>query len=131
MITRAVCYENRINSEINGLNTLAVAHRSLFSCHNACPNLNLFSFPSTNTKTQVEAAKAPEFEEIQVEATGLLGDDAEEVLINVAPKKANWDLRRDIATKLALLERRTQTAMIQLMQQEEKHRLEEAGGIQD
>ena len=32
----------------------------------------------------------------------------QEVLINVAPKKANWDLRRDIADKLAKLERRTQ-----------------------
>ena len=32
----------------------------------------------------------------------------QEVLINVAPKKANWDLRRDIADKLARLERRTQ-----------------------
>ena len=32
----------------------------------------------------------------------------QEVLINVAPKKANWDLRRDIAGSLARLERRTQ-----------------------
>ena len=32
----------------------------------------------------------------------------QEVLINVAPKKANWDLRRDIAPRLAKLERRTQ-----------------------
>ena len=32
----------------------------------------------------------------------------QEVLLNVAPKKANWDLRRDIADKLAKLERRTQ-----------------------
>ena len=32
----------------------------------------------------------------------------QEVLINVAPKKANWDLRRDIADKLARLERQTQ-----------------------
>lgn len=32
----------------------------------------------------------------------------QEVLIDVAPKKANWDLRRDIAGKLTKLERRTQ-----------------------
>lgn len=35
---------------------------------------------------------------------------AQEVLINVAPKKANWDLRRDIAGSLARLERRTQVS---------------------
>jgi hypothetical protein len=35
---------------------------------------------------------------------------AQEVLLNVAPKKANWDLRRDIAPKLARLERRTQVS---------------------
>ena len=28
--------------------------------------------------------------------------------MDVAPKKANWDLRRDIAEKLAKVERRTQ-----------------------
>ena len=32
----------------------------------------------------------------------------QEILVNVAPKKANWDLRRDIADKLSKLERRTQ-----------------------
>lgn len=36
----------------------------------------------------------------------------QEVLINVAPKKANWDLRRDIADKLARLERRTQVCVL-------------------
>ena len=51
--------------------------------------------------------------------------------MNVAPKKANWDLRRDIAGKLARLERRTQSAMIKLMQQEEQRRLEEEGGQAD
>lgn len=48
--------------------------------------------------------------------------------MNVAPKKANWDLRRDIAPKLAKLERRTQAAMIKLMQQEEAARLQGEGG---
>lgn len=32
--------------------------------------------------------------------------------MNVAPKKANWDLRRDIADKLARLERRTQVRRV-------------------
>ena len=80
---------------------------------------------------QVAVAKAPQFEEVQVDLDAAIGHDAEEVLINVAPKKANWDLRRDIAGKLSKLERRTQRAMIQLMGQEENRRLAAEGGQQD
>ena len=75
--------------------------------------------PST---PQVEAAKAPEFEEVAVDLDAVIGHAAEEVIVNVAPKKANWDLRRDIAPKLAKLERRTQVAMIELMREEEARR---------
>ncbi len=71
---------------------------------------------------QVEAAKAPEFEEVEVDLDAVIGHAAEEVIVNVAPKKANWDLRRDIAPKLAKLERRTQLAMIELMREEEAKR---------
>ncbi|EFN51770.1 hypothetical protein CHLNCDRAFT_139725 [Chlorella variabilis] len=67
---------------------------------------------------RVEPARVPEFKEVKVDVAAVLGDDPEEVLVNVAPKKANWDLRRDIADKLARLERRTQAAMINLMQAE-------------
>lgn len=73
----------------------------------------------------------PAFEEVTVDLDAVIGRDAEEVLINVAPKKANWDLRRDIAGKLAKLERRTQRAMVELMAQEEAKRMEEDGGAQD
>lgn len=52
-------------------------------------------------------------------------------MINVAPKKPNWDLRRDVGRKLEKLERRTQRAMIIIMQQQERERLQEEGGIQD
>lgn len=55
----------------------------------------------------------------------------QEILVNVAPKKPNWDLRRDVAKKLEKLERRTQRAMIAIMQEQERQRLEEAGGVQD
>jgi coiled-coil domain-containing protein 12 len=79
----------------------------------------------------VEAAQVPAFEEVTVDLDAVIGRDAEEVLINVAPKKANWDLRRDIAGKLAKLERRTQRAMVELMAQEEAKRMEEDGGAQD
>ncbi|PSC74530.1 nucleolar complex 3-like protein isoform X2 [Micractinium conductrix] len=73
---------------------------------------------------KLEPARVPEFEEVKVDADAVLVGDAEEVLINVAPKKANWDLRRDIADKLARLERQTQGAMIKLTQQENQLREE-------
>lgn len=53
--------------------------------------------------------------------------NAQDVLASVAPKKANWDLKREIGPKLDKLERRTQRAMVQLLQQEEARRQAEAG----
>lgn len=65
---------------------------------------------------KVEAAHVPEFEEDKVDQDVLTsGANEAEIL---APKKANWDVQRDIEPKLALLERETQAAMITLMQQE-------------
>ena len=51
-----------------------------------------------------------------------------EAIINVAPKKANWDLRRDVAKKLEKLERRTQRALVAIMQEQQKHMLEKEEG---
>ncbi len=52
----------------------------------------------------------------------------QEVLLSVQPKKANWDLRRDVAKKLEKLDKRTQRAMVELMRQEEEKRTAEAAG---
>jgi coiled-coil domain-containing protein 12 len=54
-----------------------------------------------------------------------------DLLVNVAPKKPNWDLRRDVAKKLDKLERRTQRAIVQLLQQEQRGALEAGGGPAD
>ena len=56
---------------------------------------------------------------------------AQSILVNVAPKKPNWDLRRDVEKKLAKLERRTQRALIQIMQADQAAKLQAEGGIQD
>ena len=73
--------------------------------------------------TKVAPAGVPDFEEIYVDPNAAIGGaDPEDILVNVAPKKANWDLRRDIADKLTKLERKTQAAMIKLMHQEEQRR---------
>lgn len=45
---------------------------------------------------------------------------SQELLLSVAPKKPNWDLRRDVEPKLAKLERRTQRAMITIMQNQQQ-----------
>lgn len=50
------------------------------------------------------------------------GDDGD-ALLTLQPKKANWDLQRDVERKLAKLERRTQKAMVDLMRVEEQKRL--------
>ncbi|KAL2994425.1 hypothetical protein AAZX31_10G164100 [Glycine max] len=39
----------------------------------------------------------------------------EDPFLNIAPKKPNWDLRRDVQKKLDKLEKRTQKALYQLM----------------
>ena len=46
----------------------------------------------------------------------LQGDD----IINVAPKKANWDLRRDVAKRLEKLDRRTKRALVAIMQEQQQ-----------
>ncbi|KAK7278325.1 hypothetical protein RJT34_23353 [Clitoria ternatea] len=42
--------------------------------------------------------------------------------LNIAPKKPNWDLRRDVQKKLDKLEKRTQKALYQLMVEQEKQK---------
>lgn len=75
----------------------------------------------THEKTAV--ANPPKYEQPVVE--GDADVEGEELLLSVAPKKPNWDLRRDVEPKLAKLERRTQRAMIQLMQNQQHHASEE------
>ena len=55
----------------------------------------------------------------------------QEGVVDVAPKKLNFDLKRDVEGKLDLLEKRTMRALVQLQQEEERKRLEADGGIAD
>ncbi|KIZ00598.1 Coiled-coil domain-containing protein 12 [Monoraphidium neglectum] len=79
---------------------------------------------------QVAPAQVPKAEEPVVEQRP---EDAgeEELLASVAPKKANWDLKREVQPKLDKLERRTLRALVEIMQQEERRRIEEEGGVAD
>ena len=47
--------------------------------------------------------------------------------LNLVPKKRNWDLKRDMAGRLARLDRRTQAAVVELLRQ----RAQEAGDDDD
>ncbi|XP_075479586.1 uncharacterized protein LOC142520489 [Primulina tabacum] len=49
-------------------------------------------------------------------------EKTEDPFLNIAPKKPNWDLRRDVQKRLDKLERRTQKAMLILMEREEEKR---------
>eukprot|EP00803_Ostreobium_quekettii_P004385 evm.model.scf_42.12 EVM.evm.TU.scf_42.12 scf_42:83153-85453(+) len=80
--------------------------------------------------TKVKPAQPPSFKEPKPKQEEEKGPN-DEVIIDVAPKKANWDLKRDIAKKLEKLERRTQRALIELMQEEEKRKFEAEGGVAD
>jgi hypothetical protein len=48
--------------------------------------------------------------------------------ITLAPKKPNWDLKRDVARKLDKLEKRTQLAIIEMLKEQQEQ--EQPGGMQ-
>lgn len=98
------------------------------------PKLKFRNYVPRNEKLEHQEAAQPKVQSFQpepVEPQEYQPDYSEELLINVAPKKPNWDLRRDMNKKLERLERRTQRAMIQIMQQQERQLLEDSGGVQD
>ncbi len=72
---------------------------------------------------KVEASRASVEDAPVVDVERAIGQDVGEVIANVAPKKSNFDLRKEIAGKLAKLERRTQRAIAELAVEEEKKRL--------
>ncbi len=72
---------------------------------------------------KVGASRADVEDAVVVDVERALGQDVGEVIANVAPKKSNFDLRKEIAGKLAKLERRTQRAIAELAVEEEKRRM--------
>ncbi|CAI6004159.1 unnamed protein product [Closterium sp. NIES-64] len=74
-------------------------------------------------------AQLPKFQE-PTAAQPLFLDPNEDPVTAIAPRKPNWDLRRDVAKRLAKLERRTQRAMVELMREEEERRQQQESGIE-
>jgi coiled-coil domain-containing protein 12 len=50
---------------------------------------------------------------------------------NIAPKKINWDLKRDIQSKLAKLEKRTQKAVVDMLKKRLEMEAAQAAGDDD
>ncbi|CAA7041231.1 unnamed protein product [Microthlaspi erraticum] len=77
---------------------------------------------------KVAPPELPKFED-PIAALVPAVEKKEDPFVNIAPKKPNWDLRRDVQKKLDKLEKRTQKAMSKLMQEQEKEReMAEADG---
>lgn len=53
----------------------------------------------------------------------------EDPFLNIAPKKPNWDLKRDVEKKLDKLERKTQKALYKLMDEQQKQQQLEDGNV--
>ncbi|XP_047339265.1 coiled-coil domain-containing protein 12-like [Impatiens glandulifera] len=64
----------------------------------------------------------PKFEDPVVELPVVV-EKKEDPFVNIAPKKPNWDLRRDAQKKIDKIEKRTQKAILQLIVQQEKEKL--------
>ena len=82
---------------------------------------------SNNNNTPMTSSEALQnaLEEAQRDPVGSMqaatsAVDTTATVTNMAPKKINWDLKRDISDKLAKLERRTQKALVRIL----KERLE-------
>ena len=75
----------------------------------------------------VEPSRASVDDAPVVDVERAIGQDVSEVIANVAPKKSNFDLRKEIAGKLAKLERKTQRAIAELAVEEEKRRMADVG----
>ncbi|CAI5746669.1 unnamed protein product [Peronospora destructor] len=65
----------------------------------------------TDTKDLVERVDQAQEENAKTE------DESEDELLNLAPKRANWDMERDMAPMLRKLERRTQHAIVEILRE--------------
>ena len=66
-------------------------------------------------------ARAPELEVPAAEPVA--PGTAEDTLAHVAPRKVDWDLKRQLGPRLERLDRDTQRAIVDIMRAEEKARL--------
>mmetsp|Transcript_46462 Transcript_46462/g.85121 ORF Transcript_46462/g.85121 Transcript_46462/m.85121 type:complete len:177 (+) Transcript_46462:52-582(+) len=78
--------------------------------HPRSQELQKFCIPRV-TSAEIEAAIDKEVEE------ALAAAEEQDGMLNIAPKKPNWDLKRDVQRKMTVLEARTDRAIVQLIRQ--------------
>jgi hypothetical protein len=82
---------------------------------------DISALQSTSVGVQIlPNAVAPEFKRKKEEENGNTPDDT--ILHSNGTKKQNWDLKRDVARKTEMLERRTIRAIAELAREEEEKR---------
>lgn len=66
-----------------------------------------------NKSNESAVVEQPQGKEDEAEEEGEEEDESE--LLNLAPKRANWDIERDIAPMLKKLEKRTQYSIVEIL----------------
>jgi coiled-coil domain-containing protein 12 len=91
------------------------------------------SIPKEDVKTELELALEEAKADTAVLNEASQGQVSSEPVSSVvaAPKKANWDLKRDIVKKLNRLEKRTQKAIVDLLRERLEREAEEEEGDLD
>jgi len=68
---------------------------------------------------------------IQRELRTHIADNGGAELLNIAPRKPNWDLKRDVAKKMEKLQRRTQLAIVDMIKDRIANEAAEEAGSGD
>ncbi|KAJ0403341.1 hypothetical protein ATCC90586_004847 [Pythium insidiosum] len=95
--------------------------------------------PDDDTNESVEQPASPKHSTVASEESAVAvavqaqEDDGEEEgdVLNLAPKRANWDIERDIAPMLKKLERRTQHAIVEILREKMATEQQDADGSED
>lgn len=78
---------------------------------------------------EAQPVQVEEFVEEQLKASTVKEVIDELDITNLAPRKPDWDLKRDVAKKLEKLERRTQKAIAELIRDRLKQRQEDLATV--
>jgi len=83
--------------------------------------------PATDKKEAGSAQSKQATAVIQKELKEHVAEQGGEEVLNIAPRKPNWDLKRDVAKKMEKLNKRTQLSIVDLI----KERIEREAAEED
>ena len=110
------------DATLNSDESQPLKKRSKTTNDNEVNDQKLIQPPKSELEIELKQAKADAEillrQDRSTTETNLSADGSEMPSItSIAPKKVNWDLKRDIAKKLNKLERRTQKAIVELLRE--------------